>query len=127
MKVAYVDTSVLVAVAFGEPESEKMAGKLEGFDRLLTSNLTEAEFRAVLLRERVENAGVELLGAFSWILPNRPLTREIERVIAVGYVRGADLWHLACALFVSPQPGEISFLTLDSRQTEVAEVLGFPH
>ena len=127
MKVAYVDTSVLVAVAFGETESEEIARKLEGFDRLLTSNLTEAEFRSVLVRERVENAGVELLARLSWVLPNRPLTSEIDRVAAIGYVRGADLWHLACALFVSPQPGEISFLSLDGRQTEVARMLGFSH
>jgi predicted nucleic acid-binding protein len=127
MKVAYVDTSVLVAVAFGEPESEEIARELEGFDRLLTSNLTEAEFRSALVREGVENAGVELLKGLSWILPNRPLTPEIDRVIATGYVRGADLWHLACALFVSSQPGEMSFVSLDAKQTEVAQLLGFSH
>ncbi len=127
MRVAYVDTSVLVAVAFEEPESEQIAQKLKGFDRLLTSNLTEAEFRSALVREGVENRGVELLGGLSWILPNRPLTSEIDRVIATGYVRGADLWHLACALFVSPQPGELSFVSLDARQTEVAQLLGFSH
>ena len=127
MRVAYVDTSVLVAVAFEEPESEQIARKLKGFDRLLTSNLTEAEFRSALVREGVENRGVELLGGLSWILPNRPLTSEIDRVMATGYVRGADLWHLACALFVSPQPGELSFVSLDAKQTEVAQRLGCSH
>jgi predicted nucleic acid-binding protein len=125
MKVAYVDTSVLVAIAFGEPESEETARKLEDFDRFLTSNLTEAEFRSALLREGVEDPGVELLAGLSWILPNRPLTSEIDRVIAAGCVRGADLWHLACALFVSPRPGDLSFVSLDGRQTEVAHLLGF--
>lgn len=38
----------------------------------------------------------------------------------------ADLWHLACALFVEPQPLELVFLTLDKRQRAAARVLGFP-
>lgn len=125
MKVAYIDTSVLVAIAFGESESDEIARKLGDFDRLLTSNLTEAEFRTVLVREHADSSGAELLAGLSWILPNRPLTPEIDRVAATGYVRGADLWHLACALFVSPQPGQLSFVSLDARQAEVAQMLGF--
>ena len=42
-----------------------------------------------------------------------------------GYVRGADLWHLACALYVAASPGELTFLTLDERQRTVAKALGF--
>jgi len=42
-----------------------------------------------------------------------------------GHLKGADLWHLACALVVSPDPGEITFLTLDRRQKEVARQAGF--
>jgi hypothetical protein len=48
-----------------------------------------------------------------------------DRIAAVGYVPGADLWHLANALFVSPSGSEMTFLTLDNRQREVASALGF--
>ena len=60
-----------------------------------------------------------------WIHPNRPLTLEIDATLTVGYLRGADLWHLAVALFTFPDPTEITFLTLDIRQRAVASALGF--
>jgi len=60
-----------------------------------------------------------------WVHPNRPLSGEFERVTAEGYVKGAGLWHLACALFLAPDPKDLSFLTLDRRQEEIARKLGF--
>ncbi len=125
MSVAYVDTSCLVAIAFGEPGARRLAHRLEGFERLLSSNLLEAELRATLKREAVEAAADDLLSWLSWIFPNRPLTPEFIRISATGYLRGADLWHLASALYVSPKPSELSFLTLDARQRAVASKLGF--
>ena len=59
------------------------------------------------------------------VLPDRPLTPEYERILAVGSLSGADLWHLACALFVAQNPGDLSFITLDRRQLDVAGRLGF--
>ena len=47
-------------------------------------------------------------------------------MLNAGYLRGADLWHVATALYVTPEPGEISFITLDRRQRNVAMALGFP-
>lgn len=85
----------------------------------------EAEFRAALLREGVDNQGRELLAWVSWLLPRRPLSSEMSRVGAAGRVKGADLWHLACALYFSPEPEKIAFLTLDERQLKVASALGF--
>ena len=66
----------------------------------------------------------ELLSSIVWVHPDRALTAEIKTVLGAGYVRGADLWHLACALFVAPKR-EIAFLTLDVRQREISEELGF--
>jgi len=40
-------------------------------------------------------------------------------------VKGAHLWHLACALFLAPEPKDLAFLTLDKRQEAVARKLGF--
>jgi predicted nucleic acid-binding protein len=120
----YVDTSTLVALAFGERGATRIARRLESAAAVYSSNLLEAEFRSVLVREGVEPGA--LLEPIRWVVPDRPLSREFERVLESGYVRGADLWHLACALFVEPQPLELVFLTLDKRQRAVARSLGFP-
>ena len=125
MTVAFVDTSCLVAIAFSEPGAAELAARLREFDFLIGSNLLEAELRAVLAREEV-STDIELLERITWLIPDRPLSREITTVLGAGYLRGADLWHLACALFLSGSPRELPFLTLDERQGAVAHKLGFP-
>lgn len=124
MKVGYVDTSCLVALALGEPAGAKLQRRLSGFDELHASNLLEAELNSVMARER-SAATPALFRWISWVTPDRPLHDEIARVLAAGYVRGADCWHLASALYLAEDPGEISFLTLDTRQWSVARKLGF--
>lgn len=124
MKVGYVDTSCLVALALGEPAGAKLQRRLSGFDALHASNLLEAELKSVMARER-SVATPALLRSITWITPDRPLQGEIERVLTAGYVRGADCWHLACALYLADDPRNISFLTLDARQASVARKLGF--
>ena len=124
MSVAYVDTSSLVAIAFDEPGSSELAELLEAFDELFSANLLEAELRAALAREEVAT-GTELLRRISWIVPDRPLSREITQALTAGYLRGADLWHVAAALFLAPTPREIAFVTIDRRQGDVAKLLGF--
>lgn len=119
-----MDTSCLVAIAFGERGAAALARRLRAFDELVSSNLLEAELRSTFLREAVEpdNAFLE---AISWIVPERPLSTEIATVLAAGHVRGADCWHLASALYLAEDPAAISFLTLDERQRTVARTLGF--
>jgi predicted nucleic acid-binding protein len=124
MNVAYVDTSALVAIAFGEAGGARLARRLESFDELLSSNLLEAELRATLTREDVSD-GDNLLTWIAWVLPDRTLGPEIGQVLSTGYLRGADLWHLACALYVAEDPKDLSFVTLDERQRELAAILGF--
>jgi uncharacterized protein with PIN domain len=124
LKVAYVDTSCLVAVAFGERGSTALARRLGAFDELVSSNLLEAELRAAFARE-ARTPDQALLDRFSWIVPDRPLHAEIAAVLAAGYVRGADCWHLATALYLAEDAAAITFLTLDERQLAVAHALGF--
>ena len=124
MKAAYVDTSCLVAIAFDEPRGAEVASRLGEQDILLSSNLLEAEFRAALARESAE-LDEALFSWITWVLPDRPLSVEISRVLQAAYLRGADLWHLSTAIYVTSDPGDLTFLTLDGRQAEVAEVLGF--
>ncbi len=126
MRAAYVDTSCLVAIAFGEKGAASLGRRLEGFDELFSSNLLEAEFRASLVREKVDDA-TDLLSWFTWVLPDQPLSRELGEALAAGYLRGADLWHVGCALFLADgKANDLHFLTLNDRQRAVAEQLGFP-
>lgn len=125
MKACYVDTSCLVAIAFDEPGAPRLAERLATFDLVLSSTLLEAELRSALAREEIQGAE-RLLSAVSWILPDRRLTPEIDRVLGAGYARGADLQHLACALFAAESPHDLPFLTLDASQGELASALGFP-
>jgi len=125
VKIGYRDTSCLVALAFDEPGSEEIARRLREYDELIASNLLEAEFLSALHREGVEGK-TDLTEGIAWLLPDRPLGIEMGRVLAVRYVRGADLWHLATALFLAETPASVDFLTLDADQEAAAEALGFP-
>jgi hypothetical protein len=87
--------------------------------------LFEAELRSALKREAVTGRPENLLSWLTWIYPNRALTPEFERITRLGYLRGADLWHVAHALFVAPDARDLTFLTLDTRQKEMATRLGF--
>ncbi len=124
MSVAYVDTSAVVAISFDERGAAACARRLDAFSHLVSSNLLEAELRAVFAREG-RGFTPSLVSGIEWVLPDRPLTREFETALQVGYLRGADLWHVATALYMSPEPGDISFVTLDHRQRNVAKALGF--
>lgn len=90
MSVAYVDSSALVAIAFDEPDAAGMAKRLEAFSHLLSSNLLEAEVRAVFAREGV-SLSERLFAGFKWVFPDRSLAPEITAVLTAGYLRGADL------------------------------------
>ena len=124
MSIAYLDTSVLTAIAFDEPGAAAYARQLDDFARLISSNLLEAELRAAFARENLVFQERAVAG-IEWILPNRTLAPEYTTVLETGYLRGADLWHVATALYVSPQSGSLWFVTLDARQGAVAEALGF--
>lgn len=121
--LAYVDTSVVVAIRFNQAGAEHFREMLTRFD-VYASPLLEAEWRSAHRREQVE-ANLADLERIEWAHLDRTLSAELERVFEAGYVRGADAWHLATALYLAPDPGELTFLTLDDRQRGVAERLGF--
>lgn len=125
MKAAYVDTSCLVAIAFAEPGSARLASRLQTYDVVLASGLVEAEMKAALAREGLSGSTADFLPRLDWVYPDRPLGPEIDRVLAAGHAKGADTWHLACALFLAPDGAELRFETLDTRQRAIAAKLGF--
>jgi len=61
MKTAYVDTSCLVAISFGEKGSARVRQSLLAYDEILSSNLLEAELRSALRRENFSADPSELL------------------------------------------------------------------
>jgi predicted nucleic acid-binding protein len=124
LKSAYVDTSCIVATAFGEKDAAAVVRRLSRFDRVLSSPLLEAELFSALRREGREVAAT-WSAAIEFVMVDRPLTEELTRVLAAGDLRGADCWHLATALFVTPEPSELAFVTLDAGQRRVARALGF--
>jgi len=123
-RIAYVDTSCLVSIALGERGAVALERRLSTFSELAASNLLEAELRATLTREGAV-LDPDFLADISWVLPARSLSGEIERVLAAGYLRGADCWHVAVALYLADDPTQVAFLTLDNKQREVAQLLGF--
>lgn len=124
MKLAYVDTSCLVAIAFGEPGAVQLGERLERYDRRFASNLLEAELRSAFLREGVDGSTETLLSWMTWVYPSRPLSREYARIARAGYLKSADIWHLAHALYLAPDGAGLDFLTLDERQRQVASSVG---
>ena len=124
MPTAYPDTSAIVTVAFSQPGATEIAQRMNAFDRLIAANLLEAETRAAYAREN-RQFDTAILSGIDWIHPHRPLSSEFAAILGIGYLRGADLWHLAAALYSFPEPAEIAFLTLDNRQRAVAAALGF--
>ena len=98
MRIAYVDSSCLIAVALQEEGAGELLVRLSRFDR----------------------------SWLDWIQPYRRLTPEMEQIPALGRPRGADLWHLACALFVRPKLKDLHLLTRDGGQSDIAQALDFP-
>ena len=124
MSTAYVDTSAIIAVEFNEPGGHDVLGRLNEFTTLMSSNLLEAEVRSVYMRDG-RPFTEEALSNIEWIVPDTPLSAELDIASQAGYLRGADLWHVATALYIFDEPPEVTFLTLDRRQGEVAAALGF--
>ena len=128
MSVAYIDTSALISIVFNEQNAPTLIRRLSTASHLLSSNLLEAELRAACAREETDFTEGFVSG-IEWVLPNRPLTPELAAVLEAGYLKGADLWHVATACYlageIEREPVALSFVTLDARQRKVAAALGF--
>jgi predicted nucleic acid-binding protein len=125
--VAYLDTSFLVTILLGEPGAPRLQRILAAHDRVLTSDLLVAEALAAAVREGVD---IDLLrpalSAVTLVLPSRSLEEEMREALEFGRLRGADLWHVACALFVAGSTrNDLRFLSRDAAQRMVARRLGF--
>lgn len=126
MKFAYVDSSVLVGMLFEEKNAPKWRRFLDEMDEVASSSLIEAELFSAAVREKIVlSLATNFLESVSLIHPDRPLREEYGKIFALGHVRGADAYHLACALFLDPTAKSLAFLTADIQQAEIAKRLGF--
>jgi predicted nucleic acid-binding protein len=128
VNAAYVDSSFLVAILLGEPGSRALRTRLGRFDDLLAGDLLVAELLSTAARESLAPEQVtRALGNVDLVLPDRSLEPEMLEVLQQGRLRGADLWHLACALYLAGEEREaLAFLSRDAPQRELARRLGFP-
>ena len=120
MSVAYIGTSALVAIQFNEYGSEILIQILAQYSEVVSSNLLEAELRSACARENHE-LSKSLLDLIDWVLPDRPLTDELIKVLNAGYLQGADLLHVATALYVASNADEVVSppLISDKRMSQV--------
>lgn len=126
MPHAFVDSSAVVATVFGAPQAAQLPRALGGFEALFAADLLRAEVLSALKREGLDgDAADETFGSVYWVVPNRSLHPECARVLRHGYLRGADLWHVACALYQAPEPKDLVFISLDKNQRRVALAVGF--
>ncbi|MCE2398496.1 MAG: PIN domain-containing protein [Gemmatimonadetes bacterium] len=122
--IGYMDTSAIVSLAFDDEDAERVVRALQGVSRLVSSNLLEAELRSARNRRGFAFPDA-LVSALHWIHPRRPLTGEFRVATRAGSLRGADLWHVASALYLSPTASDLAFVTMDFDQAKVAARLGF--
>ena len=99
--------------------------KVKEYD-LFSSELLIAETLAFGKRESIPaHLVLEAFKGLSWIIPDGTLIENLIRITRLGHARGADLWHLACACYLSPNPADLVFLTMDEKQRNLASLLGF--
>ncbi|MCB0317501.1 MAG: type II toxin-antitoxin system VapC family toxin [Bdellovibrionales bacterium] len=123
---AYVDTSVLVSIYFADANYSKYIKSLKKYNDIYSSILLEAELCSVVAREEKNLDLVEkVLSNIQIFSPNKSILPECERVLSHGYLRGADLYHLACALAIDPSALEMDFISADKKQIKIAKSLGF--
>ncbi len=124
LAAAYVDTTALLPVTYGEePVANSIQRKLEGFRYLLSANLLEAELRVIFSLEGREFDD-DMLSSIRWIMPNRRLDAEMAAVLRIAQLQPSRLWHLATALFFAELVPGLAFVTLDEQQETAARDLG---
>ncbi len=124
MSKVFLDSSSYLALALGQERAEAVSDALFLAREVFAANLLAAEVAAALARNRAPMPE-DPYWWIQWVHPQASLEDEIARVLSAGLLRGADCWHLAVALSITPDPAELLFLTLDDRQRDVARTLGF--
>lgn len=125
MKAVYVDSSVVVAILLQEGNRAKLIQVLNNAEEVVSSFFSEAEVYSVVKREGLDfDKTKTLLQSLTLVQSDGSLEKEILEALKAGYVRGADLHHLATALYLDPGKKQLRFFTLDENQKKVAKAAG---
>lgn len=121
----YVDSSMVVAILLREIQSPKWSARFKT-EKFYSSRLLEAEVLAALRREKLPLSEFDdHARMIYWIAPERSLKPEVTKVLEYQYLRGADLWHVACALYIFGNSTGVEFCSLDKIQRAAAKACGF--
>lgn len=125
MKIGYIDTSVLVAMAFDDAGGAFIGRSVKTFDRLYSSTLLEAEFFSATNQENKLKDATRFIKPVRFCYPDTNLTQQLKQVLSHGQCDGSAAHHLACALYLFPNAKDVFFLSLHPNQSAVAAKLGF--
>lgn len=119
----YIDSSVVVASLFDElPNNKKIWGSSDNF---LSSFILESEVLSTAKREGLDLDLVKKeLKKISFVR-TESLLAQLTEIFKVGYLRGADAFHLATAMWIQGKHSGLKFYTLDKRQIAIASMFGF--
>jgi len=132
----YWDASAVLSLLFKDFHSDSAATWAHGGAVHLISTLACAETSAVIARLQRDQAVTDVLAqAARNALASRPWRRttvqpdweKIHSLATCWPLRGADLWHLACAKSLQQHLPELHLLTFDNRLHEAALGEGLIH
>lgn len=123
----YVDSSAILAILFEESRGSDYAILLQKHKkRIFSSALLEAEIYAAAKRENVPlEKAAGFIALVGLVFPDESLQKEYLKILEQGYLRGADAYHVATALYLDPQTQNLIFVTADRNQSKIAQSLGF--
>ena len=122
--ILYVETSAATKLLVEEPESTRLAARLDkaavSDDALFSSMLLETELRRLTIRaDLAQTAVTRLLERFDLVEIDPSLHREAG-LLPGCHLRSFDALHLAAALRV----GADVMVTYDQRQADAADTVG---
>jgi uncharacterized protein len=123
-RVAYIDSSALLKMAFQEPENSAVEADLAQRDGLVASTLVALECRRAARRHsnrRAAQAVEEMLEAV-WLVEITPAILDRAASVNPPLVRSLDAIHVATALSIA-EPG-LEIITYDGRMAAAALASG---
>ena len=122
----YIDSSVLVSMLLQEDQEKRFMTLFEASQGLYSSQLLEAEVYSVAAREDIPpDKASEFIELVSLIIPQRSLRSEFHKIFQAGYCRGPDAYHIAAALYLDPKKQNLTFVSADMTQNQLASKIGF--
>jgi predicted nucleic acid-binding protein len=124
-KAYYIDASAIAGLLMGEPSAQALLAKVDANSLRYSSPLLEAEVLSVAKRENIGFESVaEFLDRIVYV-QTQSLRTQLEEVLEVGYLREADAYHLATAVFLDSKRDNLVFVSLDQNQKKLAGRMGF--